>query len=701
MMIKPKFRQDLVVTYHQGTSDVALKDPISDSFYRLSAYEYRFLKALDGKHSLEEILSNLKEKGAYYSPRNAGLIISKASQYGLILGLGSSARQMRKAVKQNAEQAKRVKMFSSVYFLFIPIFNPDRFLERTLWIFDLLVNRFTKTLIALLAPIAVYLVIIGADRIANEYLYFFNLRNLFYLWIVIFITKLVHEFSHAYTAKRLGLHVPEMGVAFLIFFPCLYCNTTDAWGLADRKERIAISAAGIISEASLAILATFIWYYSRPGIVNSLAFYLMAISFVSTVLFNGNPLLKFDGYFILIDWLKIPNLAFKSIGHIKYLFLNRVLGAQSVESPARNSKETFIFSLYGVCSFLYRISLYTGIVIGVYFRFDKVLGLVLAVLAIALFVVRPLFRGLKTLHSMRGSIKPRFTGVLSLLAIILFVGLALFTPWSRSSVFLCYLDAAKKQALAVPMKTSVDEVFIKEGSKVDKGDTLFTLNTQTLKHSLDQALGEKRIISKEINFMLVDEKRFADAGKKVVELLHVDDEIEKINQELHLATEEIVAEFPGVITTLDYRMSHGFQPGAGVVVGELESHDTYVVHGLIPAEDLHKITKGMDAQVWLPIKTGLDFQTRILSIRPYSEKELKNSPFSSRFGGELATEQTESEDVDKPLEAYFQCSAHIKIPRGDSYLGMTGRLKVDSKPRSIAQSVFRKVATIFNRESLF
>lgn len=700
-MIKPKFRQDLIVTHPHGSSDVALKDPISDSFYRLSAYEYRFLKALDGKHTLEEILSNLKEKGAYYSPKNAGLIISKASQYGLILGLGSSARQMRKAVKQNAEQAKRIKMFSSVYFLFIPIFNPDRFLERTLWIFDLLVNRFTKTLIALLAPIAVYLVIIGADRIANEYLYFFNLRNLLYLWIVIFITKLTHEFSHAYTAKSLGLHVPEMGVAFLIFFPCLYCNTTDAWGLADRKERIAISAAGIVSEASLAILATFIWYYSRPGVINSLAFYLMAISFVSTVLFNGNPLLKFDGYFILIDWLRIPNLAFKSTSHIKYLFLNRVLGVSSVESPARNSKETFIFSLYGVCSFLYRISLYTGIVIGVYFRFDKVLGIVLAVLAIVLFVLRPLFRGLKTLNSKRGAIKPRFTGVVSLMSIILIVGFALFTPWSRSSVFLCYLDAAKKQALAVPMKTSVDEVFIKEGSEVTKGDTLFTLNTQKLKHSLEQALGEKRIISKELNFMLVDEKRFADAEKKVVELLHVDDEIEKINQELRLATKEIVAEFSGVITLLDYRMSHGFQPGAGVVVGELESHDTYVVHGLIPAEDLHKIRKDMNAQVWVPIKTGRDFNTKIFSIRPYNEKDFRNSPFSSRFGGELATEESESGDVDKPLETYYQCSAHIKIDDGDSYLGMTGRLKVDSKPRSIAQSAFRKIATIFNRESLF
>ena len=233
-------------------------------------------------------------------------------------------------------------------------------------------------------PGALYFIITGLPEISREYSFFFNLENLLYLWATILITKLIHEFSHAYVAKSFGLRVPQMGIAFLIFFPCLFCNTTDAWQLADRRQRMAISAAGIISEAAIAILSTYLWHFSRPGMFNSLAFYLMAVSFISTVLFNGNPLMKFDGYFILIDYIGIPNLQAKSSGYLRYLFLNRVLGNDTVPNTADSPSESRLFGIYGVSFFLYRIFLYTGIVAGVYYRFDKSLGIALALIAFAL-----------------------------------------------------------------------------------------------------------------------------------------------------------------------------------------------------------------------------------------------------------------------------------------------------------------------------
>ena len=175
-------------------------------------------------------------------------------------------------------------------------------------------SKWTAFLVILAAPGALYLVIDALPRIELEYLFFFNWSNLLFLWVTIGVVKLVHEFAHAYVAKRFGLHVPEMGIAFLIFFPCLYCNTTEAWQLANPRQRASIAGAGIVAEAVVAVFSTYLWYYTQPGLVNSLAFYLMAISFASTILFNGNPLLKFDGYFILIDMLALPNLATNSCG---------------------------------------------------------------------------------------------------------------------------------------------------------------------------------------------------------------------------------------------------------------------------------------------------------------------------------------------------------------------------------------------------
>ena len=349
----PKLRADLV-SYQQaeagGQKKVVLRDPVAQRYYQLSEYEYNLLKMLDGSTTVEEAVDRLKQAGHYYSLSDAKQITVKASQLGLLLGTSYGAAKRQVAEKERIRKAAKTKFLSSVYFLFIPVLNPDRFLERTLWLFKYLANKWTALLFALAAPGALYLIVSGISRIQLEYLFFFNFENLLFLWITIALTKLIHEFSHAYTAKSLGLYVPEMGVAFLIFFPCLYCNTTDAWQLADRKQRAAIAAAGIVAEAALAVLATYVWYFTRPGMVNSLAFYLMAVSFTSTLLFNGNPLLKFDGYFLLTDVLGMPNLYTNSFRHLKYLFMNRVMGVDRIPRQARNPWPVGpIHDLWGMC----------------------------------------------------------------------------------------------------------------------------------------------------------------------------------------------------------------------------------------------------------------------------------------------------------------------------------------------------------------
>ncbi len=421
----PKFRVDLILHNLDepgGKTRLVLKDPLSDKFFRLSIYELTLLKSLDGTVTIEKAVERLKGLGHYYSLADARLIVGNAAQLGLLMGTKFSTAQMQQYMKQRLQKAQKTKFLSSVYFLFIPLLNPDRFLERTLWVFKLLANKWTGYATALAAVGSVYLIISGLPRMELDYLFFFNWENVLFLWITIALTKLVHEFAHAYAAKGFGLRVPEMGVAFLIFFPCLYCNTTDAWQLADRKQRAAISAAGIIAEAAMAVISTYIWYFSQPGLVNSLAFYLMAVSFVSTVLFNGNPLLKFDGYFMLIDFMDMPNLAANSLKYVKYLFLNRVMGNDLVTNPAKTHKDETIFTVYGISAFLYRISLYLGIAVAVYYRFDKLLGIVLAALAIGLFILRPVWMGLQSMYMNRSNFKPKPRGVTA------FVGILACTP---------------------------------------------------------------------------------------------------------------------------------------------------------------------------------------------------------------------------------------------------------------------------------
>lgn len=700
----PKFRADLV-SYQQaeagGQKKVVLRDPVAQRYYQLSEYEYNLLKMLDGSTTVEEAVNRLKQTGHYYSLSDAKQITVKASQLGLLLGTSYGAAKRQVAQKERIRKAAKTKFLSSVYFLFIPVLNPDRFLERTLWLFNYLANKWTALLFALAAPGALYLIVSGISRIQLEYLFFFNFENLLFLWFTIALTKLIHEFSHAYTAKSLGLYVPEMGIAFLIFFPCLYCNTTDAWQLADRKQRAAIAAAGIVAEAALAVVATYVWYFTRPGMVNSLAFYLMAVSFTSTLLFNGNPLLKFDGYFLLTDVLGMPNLYTNSFRHLKYLFMNRVMGVDRIPRQARTPGQSVLFTIYGVCAFLYRISLYTGLAVGVYYRFDKVLGILLGLLAVSLFMVRPVIQGIATLYKTRQELKPRYSGLAAFLIILAVAAVPLCIPWSSRSVYPCFVGSQKTQKLTVPLHTIVSGVFIRDGDAVRKGDTLFHLDTSLLELKLRQAEIQRETIEKEIQMLLLEEKLAWQAEGKEVELRQAHDEIENLKDQLKLAQTNVTAPFDGAVTSLEPTFQEGFQPGEGAVVGELKSLKEYVVHALVPETDVHSVHEGEIVEIWLPLGVGRFIRKQIDSIKSYSETDMGNSPFSSRFGGEVATEIRSEKQQDVPLEALYDCSVNIANDTGDMLLGMTGRMAVYLPPKSILIRLYENTTRAFNRESFF
>lgn len=703
MTILPKLRADLV-SHEQVDSDnnkiIVIKDPISEKYFRLTDHEYQFLRRLDGTRTIEDAVESFRVSGRHYSIDDASMLVSRAAQLGLVLGTQFSTAQFQAHLRDSAKQARSAQRLSQLYFLFIPLVNPDKFLEKTLFLFKWLANRWLGFLILALLPGALYFFITGLPEMQREYSFFFNFENLLYLWVTILITKLIHEFSHAYVAKSFGLRVPQMGIAFLIFFPCLFCNTTDAWQLADRRQRMAISAAGVIAEAVVAILSTYLWHMSRPGMLNSLAFYLMAVSFVSTVLFNGNPLLKFDGYFVLIDYLGIPNLQAKSAGYLRYLFMNRFLGVETVPNTANSPSESRLFTIYGISAFLYRIFLYTGIVGGVYYRVDKTLGVVLALIAFGLFIVRPIVKGLKSLWTQRKSIKPQLRGSMVFVMILGVITLALFVPFTRKSVYPCKVESTQIQKIAIPLYAAVSKVNITQWCEASQGAILFELDPRRLKLELTRQEIKRDIAQKELEHIMLDPKELGKAGGKITEISKIEAEIKKIRADLRVASEGVTAPFDGAVTTLDYKLANGFEPGEGVVVGELQSTRHVVVHALIPEEDRYKVQVGQEIGLWLPVNGGLVIKSRIDSINPYGERDLKNSPFSSRVGGELATEPRGDSRQDAPIVGQYQCSIFLEASEVIPPLGMTGDFIVSLPPRCLFERFVNKAARTFARETL-
>jgi putative peptide zinc metalloprotease protein len=215
---------------------------------------------------------------------------------------------------------------------------------------------------------------------------FFSPHNLVWMWLTLGVVKVIHEFGHGLSCKAFGGEVHEMGLLFLCFSPCLYCNVSDAWTLPGKWKRILISFAGIYIELMVAAMATFVWWNTTGDnyFIHQLALSLMVICSVSTVIFNGNPLLRYDGYHVLADWLEIPNLSHRSNRFLLQLFQEHCLGIEVPPEQYMETKRKTLFVVYAITSYIYRWVVTFGIIWFFYnFLTPYKLGALCGILAIA------------------------------------------------------------------------------------------------------------------------------------------------------------------------------------------------------------------------------------------------------------------------------------------------------------------------------
>jgi putative peptide zinc metalloprotease protein len=318
----------------------------------------------------------------------------------------------------------------------IPLFDPERFLDRTLPLARLILNPYTAVLWLVVVILGVILA--GAhwnDLTENIVDIALTPQNLILIWFVYPVVKALHELGHAYTTKMAGGEVHEIGIMFLVFMPVPYVDVSSAWGFRDKGKRMLVGAAGIAVEMFLGALALFVWLSVEPGTVHAVAYNVMLISGVSTLLFNGNPLLRFDGYYVLADGLEIPNLGARSNKYLGYLVQRYLFRVKDAESPADSPGECFWFVVYGIAAFFYRMFIMFVIILYVGGKFFTI-GIILAIWATITQLVIPMGKNMKFLFKsprlQRN--RKRSVGVATLLIAII-IGLLFVLPaplWTRA-----------------------------------------------------------------------------------------------------------------------------------------------------------------------------------------------------------------------------------------------------------------------------
>ncbi len=336
-----------------------LKDPVSLRYYQLRDEEFQIFQMLDGPVSLEEIRDRFEHE---FAPRRVSLhqlqsFLGMLHREGLVVS--NAVGQHRLLLQENRKLKRRSfwSQFANPLAIRFRGWDPDRFLDRLTpklsWLFSVPVT----CLYLLLVISAIILVAVQYQTVVArlpDFDAFFGWRNAILLAITIGVVKVFHEFGHAVSCKYFGGECHEMGVMLLVFTPCLYVNVSDAWMLPSKWARIAISAAGIIVEAGLASVCVFLWWFSEPGLLNALCLNIVFVASVSTLLLNGNPLLRYDGYYILADLLEVPNLRQQSESLVRQWLGKFFLGIELENDRTLPDRKRFLLASYFVASFVYR-----------------------------------------------------------------------------------------------------------------------------------------------------------------------------------------------------------------------------------------------------------------------------------------------------------------------------------------------------------
>jgi putative peptide zinc metalloprotease protein len=727
-------RADLVAqrVRYQGRVYYVVKDPVGLNYFRFEEEEYAILNMLDGRSSLDEIRERFEEEFPPQTIRVEELqqFVGMLHRSGLVItGAPGQGVQLRK--RRDEKRRKEVLgALTNVLAIRFKGIDPDKLLSRMHPYLGWFFSRPATIFNLLLATSAALLVLVQFDVFRSKlpsFESFFAAQNWLFLALVLMGTKIMHEFGHGLSCKHFGGECHEIGVMLLVLTPCLYCNVSDSWMLPNRWHRAAIGAAGMYVEVVLASICTFIWWFTEPGPIHYTCLNIMFISSVSTILFNANPLLRYDGYYILSDIMEIPNLRQKASTILMRKLGKWCLGLEEPEDPFLPKRNQWLFALYTVAAVIYRWFVLIVILMFLNKVFEpyglKAVGQLIALVAIAGLVIQPLWKLYKffSIPGRLGKVKKK-----NLYAALAVVGAAvaalMFIP--LPSAVYCNLEIKPRHAESVYVEVPgiLEAVHVKPGDPVKPGKELAQLSNLDLMLEAEVLRGEWgrldaqcRSLEQQFNDEAANRQQ-ATLRKRMREL---DEQIAAKQHDLDRLT--LVASRGGQIIPPPLSNGEGASPddlptwsgtpldeenrGSLLTPGErglfcwIGNPDSLEASLVIDQADIEFVQPNQEVEIILE-QDADRFLVMTGAIEDIAAQELKStSPrLAGQAGGDVAT-QVDERGMVKPLSTSYAASVPIDASKhGSLRVGLTGRAKIHTAPRTLGSRLWRYLRQTFSFE---
>lgn len=397
--LTPRLRSGVLVrpVWNRGERWHILGDPVSGRFHRLSPGAYAFAGRLEGRRTVHEAWTLAEIHAGDDAPTQGEAVAILGQLWSAGLLVGEAPPDVVGLLERAGKTRRRELAAGSLSLLFprIPLLDPDRFLTWLTRLFGWVYSPWGAILWSALLALGAAAVVEQRSRFTDQFRGVLDPPGAIWGLLAFVIAKLIHELGHGIACKamarreRVPARIPTLGVMILLGVPSPYVDATASWALRSKWRRALVGAAGMHAELTLAAVAAVIWSLVGPGPVSEWAFSTVLVASVSTVLVNANPLLRYDGYYILSDLAEIPNLSRRGTDHLWHLASRHIWGLRRSVSPARDRAEAAILTFYALAATAYRFALAWTITVFVWNRVP-VVGTLIGIVSLATLIVAPL-----------------------------------------------------------------------------------------------------------------------------------------------------------------------------------------------------------------------------------------------------------------------------------------------------------------------
>lgn len=674
----------------RGERWIVLENPFNNQFHRLRPAAYEFVARLRPHRTVEEVWRECLEKFPDDAPGQEAVIQLLAQLYlaGLLqYDLADDAAKLFERYQKNQRRQTRARWLN-IMFLRVPLLDPDRFLVRTLPVVGKFISGFGALLWLVVVGLGVKVALDHWPELLDQGQSVLAPDNLFLLYGGLILLKTLHEFGHAYVCRKFGGEVHVMGVLFMIFTPIPYVDATSSWSFRERWKRVLVGAAGMIVELFAAAVAALVWANTGQGTLHSLAYNMMFVASVSTLVFNLNPLLRFDGYYILSDLIGLPNLHQNSLRQLRHLAERHLFGLRKSVSPAQNVREKLWLTGFGITSGIYRVIIFGGILLFVADQF-LIIGLVMALVCMVAWLVRPTVLFLRYLASSPALARnrPRAVAVsFALLALLLAVlnGLRFPSHFRAPGV----LESRQWTEVLATAPGTITTLLAEPGARVTAGQPLL------------------RLVNDELGFAV----RSAQAGLEEVDIrlreaLHGGipnlkpltarrESLEKQLQRLRGEQQALVvtARQDGIWVAPRIRQHLGTWLPKGAPLGLILDPERFDFVAAVAQEDADRMFADAlrKSEVRLRGQAEARFAAGDLRILPAEKRTLPSPAIGWAAGGSIAVSPRDEQGI-QTVEPFFEVRATLTgLPQAGLLHGRSGWIRFTLEPEPLFPRLWRR-----------